>query len=526
MQAPSIAERSAATRPTRALALPLWWAALTVLAVNDHLLKHADLLPGWLTGKLSDLAGLIVAPVLVAVACRVRTRRGLLAAHGAVGLVFAAINVSPAAAGGFESLTALTPFPWHVVVDPTDLLALVALGASWRLVTSASAHRATPSRWLPQLAFGVGALTCAATSPPVCEGDGCEPVAPDASGALVVGNDSGRTQLLRIRPLADGVEVSCDALLAAPAEALSRRHFGAATLWELTSGRATVLTADPAGTLADTPCHAFLVDGPELDMTLVAWSADDYPITWLSTDAEDARVASPERLLLLDPDERRIVAHDTVFPAPPDVDPVPPPACAPPTAAAAVDWSVPLPFGAQRLVARKAAPDGCLALDFESDAGSSLRWYLCAPPGVFPFDPGDEVYVSGVSVGQMFGTVEGLEVIGAAGALRVARGADVVAFGDGSVAVEVDEGCQPSHDACGSLVAPLAVGVKGTDLELDARLTPGGSAQVDAAGGILHVVVASERLLTAPACSGEYPGAADYGVGTYVESVYVQQRAE
>jgi len=38
---------------------------LAVLALNDHVLKGADVLPGWLTGKLSDFAGLLFFPLLL-----------------------------------------------------------------------------------------------------------------------------------------------------------------------------------------------------------------------------------------------------------------------------------------------------------------------------------------------------------------------------------------------------------------------------------------------------------------------------
>ncbi|NUQ77337.1 MAG: hypothetical protein HUU21_27695, partial [Polyangiaceae bacterium] len=48
------------------LAHPLPIAAVVVLAVNDHLLKGAGILPGWVTGKLSDIAGLFFFPVLLA----------------------------------------------------------------------------------------------------------------------------------------------------------------------------------------------------------------------------------------------------------------------------------------------------------------------------------------------------------------------------------------------------------------------------------------------------------------------------
>ena len=77
---------SAHLTPARALLTPTWIASLLVLIVNDHALKGSGLLPGVVTGKLSDLAGLVVAPVLLAVLLRVRTRGGLLACFAAVGI--------------------------------------------------------------------------------------------------------------------------------------------------------------------------------------------------------------------------------------------------------------------------------------------------------------------------------------------------------------------------------------------------------------------------------------------------------
>jgi hypothetical protein len=44
-----------------------WASALALLLLNDHVLKCSGFLPGAVTGKLSDLAGLVVAPVLAAV---------------------------------------------------------------------------------------------------------------------------------------------------------------------------------------------------------------------------------------------------------------------------------------------------------------------------------------------------------------------------------------------------------------------------------------------------------------------------
>jgi hypothetical protein len=72
-------------RPEHGLLTVSWIAALALLVLNDHVLKHAGVLPGWLTGKLSDFAGLYVAPALLASLLRVSTRTALAACHLAVG---------------------------------------------------------------------------------------------------------------------------------------------------------------------------------------------------------------------------------------------------------------------------------------------------------------------------------------------------------------------------------------------------------------------------------------------------------
>ncbi len=122
--------------------------AAVVLAINDHLLKGSGLLPGWLTGKLSDFAGLFFFPLFVAelwlilfpaasagqVQVRVRVAAAL------TGLGFCAIKLSPAMSGLYERGLAALMGPVGMRVantpDPTDLVALPMLAlAVW------SAHR-------------------------------------------------------------------------------------------------------------------------------------------------------------------------------------------------------------------------------------------------------------------------------------------------------------------------------------------------------------------------------------------------
>ena len=132
------ATESADTRPalfTRALPV----AAMVLVALNDHVLKGSGLLPGWLTGKLSDFAGLYFAPLLVAELwtlarptsdARAVVRRVAWTALG-FGVLFTAIKTSHRADVLYEAvLTALLGRPASNTVDPTDLIALVMLAVA------------------------------------------------------------------------------------------------------------------------------------------------------------------------------------------------------------------------------------------------------------------------------------------------------------------------------------------------------------------------------------------------------------
>ena len=121
-----------ATERGSGLLHPVALTAIAVLVINDHILK--DAYPGWLTGKLSDVAGIVFFPLLVAALLapvlrvdRDRLLRGIVIAT-AIG--FAAIKLwEPATVVCEHVLGALqlSPGPVQIVRDPTDLLALAAL---------------------------------------------------------------------------------------------------------------------------------------------------------------------------------------------------------------------------------------------------------------------------------------------------------------------------------------------------------------------------------------------------------------
>jgi len=97
------------------LCAPAPLAAVAVLLLNDHVLKGSGVLPGWLTGKISDFAGLFFFPLLVVACSKGDLRKVALWASAVTALVFAALKLSP-------TLAALVP--GKVVADPTDLVAL------------------------------------------------------------------------------------------------------------------------------------------------------------------------------------------------------------------------------------------------------------------------------------------------------------------------------------------------------------------------------------------------------------------
>jgi hypothetical protein len=123
---------------------PAALAAAAALAANDWLLKPR-LGPGLVTGKLSDLAGLIFAPVVLSAAIGLAlhlaaragarvdpslSRRRLLACTAATGAVFAAVKLDPAAARALAALVAALGRPAAIVPDRTDLWCLPALAVA------------------------------------------------------------------------------------------------------------------------------------------------------------------------------------------------------------------------------------------------------------------------------------------------------------------------------------------------------------------------------------------------------------
>jgi hypothetical protein len=146
-------------RPGDALLHPIALAAIATLLLNDHVLKAR--FPGFVTGKLSDIAGLVFFPLLLAAAVEALSRAaGLVAADApalsrrrviagcaaATALAFAAVKTWEPATAACEAAFGVAqwplragwalargalpgmPVPARITCDPTDLVALPFAG--------------------------------------------------------------------------------------------------------------------------------------------------------------------------------------------------------------------------------------------------------------------------------------------------------------------------------------------------------------------------------------------------------------
>ena len=213
----------------RALASPAAIATLLLLLVNDHVLKQAW--PGVVTGKLSDFAGLVVAPLILAAVLAVAGLvRPVEWACALTALGFSAVKVDDGVAALVSSWWSLTGIPTTMRADPTDLIALPAVLCALAVHRRVARHDSQEWRRTASTAIGLGLLPIAvlATAATSCDGpDGVTRVwlvsgnltgpPPGDEQGLVVDGDGGLWLLGTDGDIADLTQVDASRLPAAPA---------------------------------------------------------------------------------------------------------------------------------------------------------------------------------------------------------------------------------------------------------------------------------------------------------------------
>ncbi|MGE0790826.1 MAG: hypothetical protein AB7S26_34445 [Sandaracinaceae bacterium] len=240
-----------------ALTHPLFLGALVVLVLNDHVLKGSGLLPAVITGKLSDAAGLIVAPVTLAWLLGLKTERGFSLACVATAMGFAILQVPWVAAGITQTGIA------RVWADPTDLCALPFVLVSY--LAFVRPRRARLERPVGALAL----LACVATSPSPSPRYPFPPAG--VLSADVVVRHVGEEDIdIEVRRLRSETTVDCDGLLERPEQMLEDDDFGDAQSWTLSRGDAVPLW-DRLGNALDRECYAVRLRDPGGRQWFVTW---------------------------------------------------------------------------------------------------------------------------------------------------------------------------------------------------------------------------------------------------------------
>lgn len=430
--------------PTRALLHPLWWSALALLVVNDHLLKGAGVLPAALTGKLSDLAGLLVAPWLLAFLLRVTTTRGVLYAHALVGAGFAGINLWPQLARVVEVTSSYTPFPWHITVDASDVLALPALAVSFLALGAVARSevllpRASLVRGGQAVSLATGLLACVATSPP--------PVGGGFFGSIFLVSAAPDSRVVTTRALRLDVVLDCDFVAEDPTNRLSQDLFTPVTSWQLEPGDVVPFTQSRLG------CDAVLLGGGGAPPALVFWRDGELPPE--NQFPRETLQESGERSIFLEDQDvgPRFSDHPLRYGAPPLQLPRPAEGCEVP-AKGGVVWSEQVPEGSFVLDDLLRAPDGCYALDLLAD-DDGQRFFLCLDGEELPFSVGELLTIDETRAPEG----RTLVVSGEALVLTISRGATLAGESESSVPVAT-AGCTASFGACGSVLMPATVVVQ------------------------------------------------------------------
>lgn len=114
-----MSDASPPRRPASLIATPVFLLAVATLLLNDHVLK--DAWPGFVTGKLSDVAGVAMMAILLSA----------LAGRSSIGFVATAVGFTLLKTVSLAAILAAPILGGVTRTDPTDVLALFVLIPLW-----------------------------------------------------------------------------------------------------------------------------------------------------------------------------------------------------------------------------------------------------------------------------------------------------------------------------------------------------------------------------------------------------------
>jgi len=489
------------SRLPRAFSHPAWWAALGLLALNDHVLKGSGMVPGALTGKLSDFAGIVVAPALLAAGLGAGhpTRRWL--ASAVAGALLAAIKLSPAAAASVAGVLQVLGLPSRIWVDPSDLWALAALPLGHVLSRPRTMRSPRPGvpppealaplrvrlRWVERAGVALASVACMATA-----GTG-EKKKSVRSDAPEVENASEETVVV-VLASTEG-RGGCKLYRSDRLGALTPDAFGDPRLLMLKPGERALLAVSEEHDPLD--CGAASIRLPDGEQSFVAWrdlaSIDGY----VPNDDGERRA----RRVLIDGLRGRyeIELGKDLVAFEPGVD-APEPSCPDLPTDPSLEFS-PLPEAQGFLEVKSVAEadDGCLTVEWfqlEGDIAAATQ-RLCIPSWGFPFEVGESLAVT-QGRDEVQGTVlqvARLDDGELATQLTLWNGA-TEAVGDRVTDVEAVD-CVGTNTNCGAYLRPLQLSVK----KQDQPLVSGDEAMLVGKGN------ATQRLLVGAAQDVGWAGA-------------------
>lgn len=505
----------ATLNPGQALLTPAWLLSLSAMALNDHVLKGAGLLPDALTGKLSDIAGMMVAPSLLAVLTGTKTTRGLLACHAAVAAVFAGINVSHGFANLWSNVMGLVGMPWSITTDPTDLLVLPLMPLCWALTVPAMRkgyrawHDASVVGPAARHALtGLGALACIATSPPDDGWEG-EVFYEDIQADVYIHNSNiDQSLTVRVRHLKQDVELDCTDVVQNPGKYLQAPVFGEAFTWTMPpeTTAAVYPSAPPAR-----ECHAVLLESDVMEPAVVFWRSDNIYRSSVPGQITSANQYTGGAVIADFGDEGELgtfsgyTSPTIVFPQT-GIDEETDPLCERVDPGNRLAWSVP-PAGSRELIEVEAGLDGCYAIKTalpgqEPDANP---FYLCLPEIEFPFVAGDIVGISTLHALSIdLQSRDGVPVEeGGELSLHVATGSPSYNLRGMQISSVTEQSCAPvPEDECGTVAGKVNVfarylGADQTDLTLGVNGEVVGN---DGNTATVHVTYAEDFAVTHSSC--------------------------